>query len=188
MLRLDAYWKETVRHPETYLFDTDGRFPNSRLPLLVYRSVLEPASADLASAFEVMFDSNGWPPRWRNDIYTFHHYHSTAHETLGISGGGAVLRFGGPAGRNVAVHAGDVVVIPAGVGHQRVDGNSELQVVGAYPRGQDPDLLHAEPGQRVAAESRLRRVPLPAADPVGGPLLSHWMLHDIARPRATLGA
>ena len=61
-----------------YLAD-DDTFPNSRLPLLLYPAVLDPADPDPAAAFEQHFQANGWPGAWRNGVFGFHHYHSTAH-------------------------------------------------------------------------------------------------------------
>ena len=60
--------------PEKLLFADDGVFPNSRLPVLIYRGVL--ATPD-AAAFERMFEANGWSSSWRNGLYAVHHYHST---------------------------------------------------------------------------------------------------------------
>ena len=67
--------------PETYLFADDGHFPNSKLPLLVYRAAL-PSSA---SAMEDALVANGWSNGWRDGIITYHHFHSIAHEVLGIA-------------------------------------------------------------------------------------------------------
>src|SRR4249920_3918929 len=81
--------------PETHLFADDGVFPNSRLPVLIYRGVLEVPDA---TVFEQMFETNGWSSAWRNGLYSVHHYHSTAHEVLGIYGGRVTARIGGPGG------------------------------------------------------------------------------------------
>jgi uncharacterized protein YjlB len=40
-------------------------------------------------------------------IYPFHHFHSTAHEVLGIVAGSAVVVLGGPSGRCFQVHRGE---------------------------------------------------------------------------------
>jgi uncharacterized protein YjlB len=159
--------------PETYAFADDGRIPNSRLPLLVYRQALP---ADPA-AMERAFAEHGWGGGWRNGIYPFHHFHSTAHEVLGIARGEAAVRFGGPKGSTVTVRAGDVVVIPAGVAHCKERDSGDLLVVGAYPGGADYDLRRGDPAEHDEAASNAARVGVPEQDPVSGrdgPLLRLW--------------
>jgi len=161
---------------ETHRFTDDGIVPNSPLPLVVYRGALAD-TGDRASACETLFAKNGWPGAWRNGIYDHHHFHSTAHEVLGITRGSARVRLGGEGGQTVELRAGDVVVIPAGVAHKREAASADLLVIGSYPKGQHPDMCRAEPAQHDAAASNIRNVPLPAADPVtgtAGPLLDCW--------------
>jgi uncharacterized protein YjlB len=157
-------------------FADDGRFPNSRLPLLLYRAALAPDEAS-PEAMEALFAENDWPPAWRSTIFTYHHYHSTAHEVLGVADGSARLMLGGPHGRAFDVSAGDVIVIPAGVAHQRVSSAPGFLVVGGYPPGESWDLLTGGTGERPAADRNIARVPLPETDPVGGrsgPLCQLW--------------
>ncbi len=151
--------------PETHLFADDGRFPNATLPLLLYRAALPPDPA----AMERAFAANGWSNAWRNGIFTYHHFHSTAHEVLGIAAGEVRVAFGGPAGREVTVRAGDVVVIPAGVGHRNLGQSADLLVVGAYPGGMSYDLRRGDPAEHAAALRAIAAVPLPDRDPVAGP-------------------
>jgi uncharacterized protein YjlB len=162
---------------ETYRFADDGIVPNNAaLPLVVYRGAL-PESADRAGACESLFAQNGWGDGWRNGIYADHHYHSTAHEALGIARGNARVRLGGAGGPVVELNAGDVVVIPAGIAHKRESASGDLLVIGAYPRGQHPDMCRAEPGVRDRALANIAAVALPEADPVTGradPLLLCW--------------
>jgi uncharacterized protein YjlB len=158
------------------VFLDDGTFPNSRLPLLIYPAAVAPAAAS-PEAMEDLFAANGWPPAWRYTVYAFHHYHSTAHEVLGIAAGSARLMLGGSQGREFDVTAGDVVVIPAGVAHRQLSKSSDFLVVGGYPEGSaPPDLLRGEDGERPAADLRIAAVLLPTTDPVGenGPLLERW--------------
>jgi uncharacterized protein YjlB len=157
-------------------FDDDGTFPNSRFPLLLYRSALPPEGAS-PEAMEGLFSTCGWPPAWRSSVFTYHHYHSTAHEVLGVASGSARLMLGGPKGREFDVGAGDVIVIPAGVGHRRLSSSPGFLVVGGYPPGQDWDLLRGEPGERPTADQNIAAVPLPATDPVSGrsnPIADLW--------------
>lgn len=162
-----------MKEPETHLFADDGRFPNSALPLLVHRGALP---ADPA-AMEDAFAAHGWSNAWRNGIFDYHHFHSIAHEVLGIAAGEARVAFGGPSGREVTVRAGDVVVIPAGVGHRNMGASADLLVVGAYPGGGDYDIRRGDPAEHAAAMRAVAAVPRPDSDPVagrGGPLTRLW--------------
>jgi uncharacterized protein YjlB len=162
-----------LQEPETYIFEASGGFLNSRLPLLVYRAAL-PANAE---AIERRFAANGWSNAWRDGIFHFHHFHSTAHEVLGVARGRARVAFGGPDGKVLEVQAGDVIVIPAGVGHCNLGDAGGLLIVGAYPGGAEYDLRRGDAAAQAEVERNLARVPLPQADPVAGvegPLLRLW--------------
>lgn len=153
---------------EHLLFD-DGLVPNNPdLPLKVYRAAFVAGDADAEQRIEKLFAENGWSGAWVNGIYPFHHYHATAHEVLGLARGWAEVQFGGSKGPRVAVQAGDAVLIPAGVGHCRMDGSEDLSVVGAYPGGVDADLKRATPADRLAALPLIARVPVWPQDPITG--------------------
>lgn len=161
---------------ETLTFADDGSVPNNRLPLVVYRGTLG-TDGDRATRFEKMFAANGWPGAWRNGIYPYHHYHSTAHEVLGIAEGSARVRLGGEQGQTVELRAGDAVVIPAGVAHKREAASADLLVIGSYPRGQSPDMCRVGSADHDEVAENVGDVPLPSADPVTGgpgPLLEIW--------------
>ena len=160
--------------PLTFTFADDGTFPNSRLPLLLYRSAIAPEETN-PEAMERLFAGNDWPPQWRSGIYPFHHYHSTSHEVLGIARGSARLMLGGPEGRELSVSAGDVVVIPAGVAHRRLASSADFLVVGAYPPGQAGDIVREEASP--AMKQRIALLSYPPKDPVlgdEGPMLRLW--------------
>lgn len=153
--------------PEAFTFADDGAIPNSKAPMLVYRGAA-PADAD---AIEALFARNGWPPAWRDGIHPFHHFHSTAHEALGVARGHARVLFGGPNGQVLEVAAGDVIVLPAGVGHCCRVASPDLLIVGAYPHGTERNLdtRRGRPEETEETRANIARVPLGVPDPVGGP-------------------
>ncbi|NHO20189.1 cupin domain-containing protein [Acetobacter oeni] len=148
---------------------------NPNLPVLHYRGVIDPDVADPAVAFEEMLTRNGWTPLWRWGVYTFHHFHSTAHEVLGVARGSATLTIGGPGGKEMKVEAGDLIVLPAGTGHKNEGSSEDFLVVGAYPPDQDFDLQR----QAISADTiaQMDRLAFPHSDPVSGangPLTALW--------------
>lgn len=160
-----------------YHFEDDGSIPNNpNLPFLVYHGALSNNPHDPASVKQLLND-HGWGGVWVNGIYSYHHYHSTAHEVLVVTGGSASVKFGGKQGEELQITAGDAVVIPAGVGHCKINSSMGFRVVGAYPNGQNWDLCTGKPGERPQVLENIKAVPLPEADPItgeDGPLLKYW--------------
>lgn len=160
---------------DTYTFDDDGSIPNSALPVLLYPGAVDTTAG--ARAFEDLFAAHSWLGAWRNGIYPFHHFHSTAHEVLGIARGSVAVVLGGPQGRRFELTAGDVVVLPAGTGHCNAGSSPDLLVVGAYPNGMGWDLRRGDPAEHEEVLANIAQVPMPEQDPVAGadgPLLDRW--------------
>lgn len=169
----------TVVSPATFVFADDGVIPNNPLPFLVYRGAFDTErTGDLAAAIEQTFAENGWGHgMWRNGIYPFVHYHARIHEVLGIARGHARVRFGGDKGEVLEVAAGDVAVLPAGTGHQRLSVSTDLLVIGAYPPDGQYDLCRGAAAEHERALTTIPKVPLPETDPLfgdDGPLTRLW--------------
>jgi uncharacterized protein YjlB len=160
-----------------HYFQPSGNIPNHpALPLLLYRQVFS-GSGNMETQFKEAFRKNNWGGSWVNGIFSYHHYHSTSHEVLGVAAGAATLILGGPGGEEVKVEAGDMVVLPAGTGHCRKSASPDFSVVGAYPEGQENYDICTEKDNMEEKKQPIRQVPLPATDPVAGkegPLLKHW--------------
>ena len=167
-----------ARKPRTVRFKDDGIIPNHpRWPLVLYRGVVRlDKGLDPAAVFEEVFENNGWGDSWRDSIYDYVHYHSRIHEVLGIARGEGKVQFGGLKGRTISVKAGDVAILPAGTGHQRLSASDDFLVIGAYP----PDGTYDECTRSEDRKKALKTIPKvgrPRKDPVygsGGPLLSLW--------------
>jgi uncharacterized protein YjlB len=156
--------------PETHLFAPDGSIPNNqRLPLLVYRGAVDLiGSADPDLLVEKIFLHNKWGNIWRNGIYPYIQYHSAIHEAMALARGRAKVRFGGKTGEDIDLSSGDVVVLPAGTGHQGLWSSPDLIVIGAYPPTGRYDLCRGSKGEFTRALTEIPLVPLPATDPVYG--------------------
>ena len=157
-------------------FNDDGAIPNSKFPLLIYKNVFTFEVAD-ADHIEAHFAERNWSNSWRGGIFDYHHYHSISHEVLGVYSGYATVKFGGEQGEEIDIEEGDVVVIPAGVGHKKISSSEDFAVVGAYPNGSDFDILTGKEGERPQADDNIQKVSIPDNDPVYGKmegLLSLW--------------
>lgn len=153
--------------PALLYFKDDGIVPNNKYPLLHYTNVFTERGIKGAEWLEQKFLSNNWSNSWRNGIFTFQHYHSITHEVLGIYSGEVLVLLGGEKGEKVRAKAGDIIVIPAGVGHKNL-GDSDLGVVGAYPNGMPVDILRAQASDRPKADQNIVAVPFPGTDPFLG--------------------
>lgn len=148
-----------------FYFKDDGMIPNSKYPLLVYQKAFNQTGEKAADWLEQKFAGNNWTNTWRWGVYPFHHYHSNTHEVLGVFQGNALLHLGGEKGQKVEVQAGDIIVIPAGVGHKCISHSDDFTVLGAYPNGLNPDLKRGEKGERPATDQNIAAVAFPGADP-----------------------
>ena len=164
--------------PLTFMFKDDGAVPNNpALPMLVYKNALR-LGADPESTIETMFTANGWGrDMWRDGVFPYPHYHSMIHEALGIARGSARIRFGGAQGEELEVEAGDIAVLPAGTGHQRLSASGDFRVIGGYPPEGHYNLCRGAKSEHDKAVQTIPLVPVPDSDPVlgkNGPLTTIW--------------
>jgi uncharacterized protein YjlB len=163
--------------PLVVVFADDGLVPNNRLPFLVYKAAVGVDNAHPEKTIEGLFGANGWGDMWRNGVYDFLHYHATVHEALGVARGQARVRFGGDAGQEFVIGAGDVTILPAGTGHQCISASDDFCVIGAYPPGPRMQITRPTPANHAHARETIPRVRLPKTDPVmgrEGPLVRLW--------------
>ncbi|ORX93203.1 hypothetical protein BCR34DRAFT_500097 [Clohesyomyces aquaticus] len=172
--------------PESYLFAPTPHVPNSRLPVLIYRSVL-PANPTAAST-RATLEKNAWTQGGVFKTYRAHHFHSVTHECYAVFKGESRLLLGrGPLDREedggaveVDLRRGDVIVLPAGVSHCSVSSDGEYEYVGLYPEGSphwDNNFCKAGTEETEKKASIAGAVPIPAEDPVygkDGPLVEIW--------------
>jgi len=159
--------RQKMIEPLAFFFADDGAVPNNGLPFLVYKGAF--VGSDLASAIEKAFRRNDrGHGLWHNGIYPFTHYHSQIHEVLGIAAGKARVRFGGSTGEELEIEAGDVAVLPAGTGHQRLSSTPDLLVIGAYPPDGHYDLCRGTSAEHARALTTIPHVPVPSPDPLFG--------------------
>jgi len=159
------------------LQDTGAIPNNAKCPLLIYPNALALPKNNPARFIEELLAANHWGGTWRNGIYPFHHYHSTAHEVLVCYRGSAEVQLGGEPGILHTMNVGDVILIPAGTGHKKLHATDDFAVVGGYPRGQKWDMCYGKSGERPQADQNIARVPLPQSDPIygpDGPVMDFW--------------
>jgi uncharacterized protein YjlB len=162
---------------ETFVLEPDADIPNNTLPLILCRHALPPELQNPA-ACQALFRENAWGGNWVDGVFDYWHYHVTGHEVLGCVAGEAEIGFGGDNGAKVTFRAGDVVAIPAGVGHKRLsEKRGGFTVVGGYPPGQSGAITRAGEMPVDKAREKIAALDLPRGDPVfgpAGPLIAAW--------------
>lgn len=157
----------TVPGATLHTFEPDGGIPNSVLPLAFWRGRL-PAEARDGGAATALFRRNGWQGTWVYTVFPYWHFHTRGHEALACVAGRARIGFGGDGGIEVDVEAGDVCVIPAGVGHRRLDSSGDFLMAGCYPPGQQGNIVRpGDLGEETIARE-IGALALPGTDPVSG--------------------
>ncbi|UOQ46528.1 cupin domain-containing protein [Halobacillus salinarum] len=161
-----------LNKPISYNFqESHGLIPNHPVyPVLFYKETL-------FEEVEACFNRNNWKNSWRGGVYDYHHYHSTSHEVLGVTSGSGIIMLGGEKGKEQKMIKGDVVIIPAGVGHKLMDSTDDFEVVGAYPFGSSYDIKTENQVDFEQGQQEIERAPFPDQDPVHGkhgPLFEKW--------------
>jgi uncharacterized protein YjlB len=157
------------RSVERHIIPENGIFPNSRLPVLLFKDILALPTLFPSVHTRKLFQRNGWSNAWRDGIYTFNHYHSNTHEAMGVIKGATFVQLGGDGGARIYIEAGDVLIIPAGVSHKNMGVEDQVTCIGAYPEGRNYDMNYGKPGERPLADENIALVPIPDSDPVKGP-------------------
>ena len=151
----------------SHYFKDDGIIPNSHLPVIIYKNAID--LSDSSEWLETNFKMNNWLNNWRATILPYDHFHSITHEVIGLGFGEVTLKIGGASGEIFKLTTGDVIIIPAGVGHYSISKHSDYQFVGGYPDGNEWDVKTGlEEGERDIILNTISKVKIPKADPLYG--------------------
>lgn len=155
---------------EAFYLKENQPFPNNSLPVLYYPGAIiqllhSPGSSQRALTF---LAGNGYTNGWVNGIFSYHHFHSNTHEVLACISGEASVQLGGPEAPMYQFRKGDVLLLPAGTSHKRLDATPDFRIVGAYPERREPDMQRGDTQDYEKIKESIRQVPLPQMDPVSG--------------------
>ncbi|GLS28800.1 Uncharacterized protein YjlB [Mesorhizobium albiziae] len=150
-----------------HVFQPNGGIPNSVLPLAFWKGRL-PIQARSGEAATTLYRQNGWQGTWIYTVFPYWHFHTLGHEALACVSGSARIGFGGDDGIEADIAVGDVCIIPAGVGHKRLEASHDFLMAGGYPPGQQGNIVRPGDldGARILRE--ISNVTLPETDPVSG--------------------
>ena len=168
---------------EPFYLDENKPFPNNHFPILYYPGGVDHLmdAEDPGQAVKNLFETNNYSNSWINGIFAYHHFHSNTHEVLACISGEASVQLGGPSDENQSVYTfkkGDVLLLPAGTGHKRINASADFQIVGAYPEGKEHDLQKGQAENYAAIKARVADVSIPKTDPVYGTtdgIFEYWV-------------
>lgn len=164
---------------ETIYTEENKPFPNNPLPVLYYPKAVAHLlnEFDPAQNVQDLFEKNGYTNGWVNGIFSYHHFHSNTHEVLACIAGEATVQLGGPDAQCYSFSKWDVLFLPAGVAHKRIDASYDFKIVGAYPDGLEPDMQKGKAEDYEAIKQAVAGVGQPENDPVegkNGAVLKYW--------------
>ena len=140
---------------QEFFLKPNGALPNH--PRLAARRYPLALPGQDAAQVRAYLKTRGWTGTWRGQIYNYHHYHSHAHEVLVVLSGSAQVVLGGAGGPELTVQPGDVLLLPAGVGHCSRHHSPDFEVLGAYAAGRDWDICTPEKTDLAWAQARIRK-------------------------------
>lgn len=169
---------------EIFALPPSEGIPNSPLPLIIYRQALmpKPDRDESVAHVKALLGRNGWEIAWYTEkgLHPFHHYHSNAHEIVWVARGRQRGVFGGPGGVETVVAAGDLIVLPAGVGHFGLEKSDDLYMIGGFPSGEPyGNIMRGAADEQAKVADELLQVPVLTRDPLTGgegPLTEAWRL------------
>lgn len=164
---------------ETFLLQENTPFPNNSLPVLYYAEELKTLTKTNGAQEKVKdyLKKNNYSNSWVGGILAHHHFHSNTHEVLVCIKGTATVQLGGPNGDVYPFRQGDVLLLPAGTAHKKIEATQDFQIVGAYPNGLEYDMQTGDEEKYNLLKERIAKVPLPEQDPVEGdkgPVFDYW--------------
>lgn len=154
---------------DTIYLSENRPFPNHTFPVLYYENILTEVLGEEYTPEDViaLFERNGYTDGWINGIMDRHHFHSNAHEALACTRGEVRVQLGGPHGEMLTIRKGDVLLLPAGTSHKRLDGSENFQIVGAYPTNNpEKDFQYGEESLYEQMKENIANVEKPLTDPV----------------------
>jgi len=172
-MKMVRHWgKVTKVTSTTTLFDIyrlfardDGTFPNNEeYPALLYKSAFKGTEAEGRRA---IVEGGDWTTPWVWGVFSYHHYHSKAWESLLCIRGEALVQFGGGSGPTVKVADGDLVLIPPGLAHRQLDEKDGFALLGSYPKERFNGSIDTLTGPPTREErERMAECYVPERDPL----------------------
>ena len=156
---------------EPIYLNEEKPYPNNTLPVLYFENVLAGALDDDYTGDDVLqlFTNNGYTNGWKDGIMDQHHFHSTAHESLACTAGEVRVQLGGENGQLLTIRKGDVVLLPAGTAHKKLEATANHEIIGAYPlNDSDYDFQYGDASDYEAIIESIQNVNIPDTDPVTG--------------------
>jgi uncharacterized protein YjlB len=139
------------RKAKAFLFKDDGIIPNNpNLPLVLYRSPSGLRANSTRRVCSKSFSSATAGAIAGGMAFTITRIIITCAAVRAETR----VRLGGAKGRGLKLNAGDVVILPAGTGHER-PGSADLLVIGAYPPStRIMSAAHRAKGTSMTARAR----------------------------------